>query len=147
MARTRRARKRNRSSVASSAQCTSSMTPTVGRTARELFQQQAEYALAGGAVLQEHAEVAAELPREVEQRSKRTRGEQRVAGAAEHPASPGVRIAEGLNQSGFADSGLAADQNDRSDPVERQSEQLTKFLQKGLPLEQRHGVESLLRGA
>jgi hypothetical protein len=83
------------------------------RTAAELVQERRQCVAGAGALVDECRELPAGLGRHVEQRPERTRRVQRFARAREHAHAGDVR-AEGADEGGLADPGLASDEHEVS---------------------------------
>ena len=108
---TLRASSRKTSSVASSAQCRSSSTKTVGARARS-SRASAATTSCGGTARARAPRARRRALGDGEERAERTRREERIAGAPEHPRRCAALLAEAPHEGGLADARLAADQHD-----------------------------------
>ena len=125
--------------MASSAQCTSSITATVKRRASRARPGSAVNNRSRGAPPSAQlGELAAELRADVEQRAERPRGEQAVA-AAPQPAGPRQALLERFEQHGLAHAGLTGHQDQPAVPLPGFGRVLGQRRQKRRPLQQFHG--------
>ena len=105
------------------------------RTA-QLGEHRLEHGVPVGARRDRRRQRPGRAPRRVLQRAERTRRDQVVAGAAQHPGARGQRRDRGADQAGLADPGLAGHQRHAAPPVRGRGEELRQGGELGLALEQ-----------
>ena len=124
------------SSVASSAQWTSSRTVIVGFLDRQLGQQRREDGLRPVAALGDLFEQAARRRGDVEKRPKGPRRAQGVAGSPKDPRPAAALLAEPLDENALSNAGLACEENQAPPPADCIGEALVEHRDKGRALEQ-----------
>ena len=105
----------------------------------EQVQERAEQAVPGRLGGDKGRQLPAGLAGDVEQRAERARGPQRVAGPPEDAGVAALAVAEGADQRGLADPGLAADQHQAAVPVPGLGQPPVERPQERPPFQQHHG--------
>ena len=136
----RRPRKRSRSSVASSAQWTSSTTTSVGAGRHQLGEEGAEDLLARRTLAQQRVHLAAQRAGDVDERAERARRRERVAGADRghvralaRPPAP-----QRWTSAVLPTAGLGRRQDEAAAPGGRLAQQAGELVDEGLALKQLH---------
>ena len=135
MSASRRPRNTSRSRVASSAQCTSSMTTTVGCSVSSL-QERVEAVVPAGVAGHHRSQVATVLVGEVVQRLQGPGSGERLAGADQ--VGQVEVLDEGAHEAGLADAGFAADEHDAATEVQGAGQEAGQVVELSSALQKRH---------